>query len=586
MTTARGQHLIGRVVGGCVLEKLLGYGGSSAVFLAQQHTPERQVAIKVFLPRSGMDVKMQKDFYIRFLREAEAARELDHANILPIYSYGEQDGLPYIIMPYMQGGTLHEYIRQHGRFSLDEAYRYLEQIASALDYAHEHGRVHCDVKPANILIASDGRAMLSDFGIAHIIHPETARGAENQAEANGQTAPASQATQRSQGEHGGQGPELLMGTPDYISPEQALGHKLDGRSDVYSLGIMLFFLLAGRLPFKADSTIAMALLHVHEPPPSLGMIRADISPALDRVMRTVLAKSPDERFQTVGQFCIAFGLAANLIDPASIPAETIEAIGMQELLEGPAVQPVLLAAQPVVHVAPVLAAPRPLHLTRILIAAALLLLLTIGAAFGTSRITSHLTSNGSRVQATVPAALGSKLVDGLTNSGDWPTSSTFFFSGQQYHIQNKSAQDVALALYADHLYSNFRLSVTATEVHGSHDSADYYGVVFRSSSDQSHYYVFEVATWGSGEYEFLRFDGHWKLLASGPAPSLITTTNASNIISVQAVGNTFSFSINHKSLGNAVTDPSKHPLAAGELGLYVEANSEVAFSHLYISPIK
>ena len=141
MSTTRGHHLIGQVLGSCVIEKLLGYGGTSAVFLAQQRTPEQKVAIKVFLPRSNMSVQMQKDFYIRFLREAEAASQLDHPNILPIYSYGERDGLPYIIMPFMPGGTLSEYIAEHGCLTLHEAQWYLEQISSALDYAHEHGCV-------------------------------------------------------------------------------------------------------------------------------------------------------------------------------------------------------------------------------------------------------------------------------------------------------------------------------------------------------------------------------------------------------------------------------------------------------------
>jgi serine/threonine protein kinase len=121
MSTTRGHHLIGKELGSCVIEQLLGYGGTSAVFLAQQRAPEQKVAIKVFLPRSNMTVQMQKDFYIRFLREAEAASQLDHPNILPIYSYGEQDGLPYIIMPYMPGGTLREYIAAHGCFTLHEA---------------------------------------------------------------------------------------------------------------------------------------------------------------------------------------------------------------------------------------------------------------------------------------------------------------------------------------------------------------------------------------------------------------------------------------------------------------------------------
>src|SRR5438270_6046559 len=169
MSTTRGQHLIGKVLGSCVIERLLGYGGTSAVFLAQQHTPEQKVAIKVFLPRSNLNAQMQKDYYSRFLLEAEAASKLDHPNILPIYSYGEQDGLPYIVMPYMPGGTLSEYMAKRGPLSLPEAQWYLKQIAAALDYAHTHGCVHCDVKPANILLDSDGHVMLSDFVIAHVV---------------------------------------------------------------------------------------------------------------------------------------------------------------------------------------------------------------------------------------------------------------------------------------------------------------------------------------------------------------------------------------------------------------------------------
>src|SRR6266581_3455600 len=258
VAVTRGQHLIGKRLGSCTLEKLLGYGGSSAVFLAQEDDPERKVAIKVFLPRVALDSQTQRDFYHRFLREAEAASKLDHSNILPVYSYGEEDGLPYIIMPYMPGGTLREYIAAHGCLTLHEAQWYLEQIASALDYAHEHGCVHCDVKPANILLDSDGSVVLSDFGIAHVMRRDII---------------SEQSPTKS--------PGTLMGTPDFISPEQALGQPLDGRSDIYSLGITLFYLLVGRLPFIADSTIAVALLQVHENPPALGLLRGDITPYTD-----------------------------------------------------------------------------------------------------------------------------------------------------------------------------------------------------------------------------------------------------------------------------------------------------------------
>src|SRR5712691_3993491 len=190
MSTNRGQHLIGQVIGSYILEKPLGYGGSSAVFLAQNRLTYEKVAVKVFLPRSTMDKQAQKNFYQRFLREAEATSELDHPNILSIYSYGQYNGLPYIVMPYMSGGTLSEYVTRYGPLSLSQAQQYFEHIASALDYAHENGRVHCDVKPANILLDSNDQVVLSDFGIVQLMRPD------------GKSAESSMKS-----------PDTLMGTP-------------------------------------------------------------------------------------------------------------------------------------------------------------------------------------------------------------------------------------------------------------------------------------------------------------------------------------------------------------------------------------
>ena len=281
---ASGDQYIGKALGGCLLEKLVGYGGLSAVFLAQQHSAARIVAVKVFLPRSRMDASQQRALYRRFLREGEVASQLHHPNILPVYSYGEQDGLLYIVMPYMQGGSLAAYIAQHGPLSLQETQRFLEQIASALDYAHEHGYVHCDVKPANILLDGDGRALLSDFGIARVTQ---STGTIDMSIIDP--------------------PEYTsMGTPEYISPEQALGRPIDGRSDIYALGVVLFFMLTKTLPFHADSPIALALLHVHEPPPSLMPMRADVTPAIDHVVLKALAKQPEERFPTALALSSAF----------------------------------------------------------------------------------------------------------------------------------------------------------------------------------------------------------------------------------------------------------------------------------------
>lgn len=570
MSTTRGGHLIGRVIGSCVIEQQLGYGGSSAVFLAQQRDPHEKVAIKVFLPRSNMDIQMQRDFYRRFLREAAAASKLNHPNILPIYSYGEQDGLPYIIMPYIPCGTLSEYLHRHGPLSLNEAQVYLEQIASALDYAHqEHGCVHCDVKPANILLDSDGSAVLTDFGIVHMMRDD------------GVAAKLDKHA------------EVLMGTPDYISPEQALGQPLDGRSDVYSLGITLFHLLAGRLPFHAESSIATALLHVHEPPPSLSLIRA-VTPHIDHVILKAIAKKPGDRFQTAGEFSVAFAEAIQSSDvlyqidlnhrPAQLADEDLDVLSshtqraLREVRE----------ARPFVRVKP--SVQSGFGLSRMLVTVMILLAVTVGAALTSSliasRLTSHATGSNMPVHITVPSDTHE---DELSDNENWPTGGAFFFAANQYHIQNNLARNVALALYAYHEYSNFQLSVTMREEHGKADGGDYYGVAFRSTASQSHYYLFEIACWDGGQYQFLRYDGdgHWKSLAYGSAHSLACGPGKSNNLVINAMSSTFHFFINGKPIGSAITDASKSALTRGEIGFTVEEQgTEIAFSDLYIEDSK
>lgn len=584
MTMIRGQHLIGKTLGSCVLERLLGYGGSSAVFLAQQQATQSKVAVKVFLPRTTMNKQMQRDFYARFLHEADAASKLNHPNILSIYAYGEQDGLPYIVMPYMSGGTLSEYATRRGPFSLQEALWYLDQIAAALDYAHEHGCIHCDVKPANILLDSEGHAILSDFGIARMTSPTDYADVEM-----------------------AKAPESLMGTPDYISPEQALGQPLDGRTDIYSLGIMLFFLLAKQLPFKADSTIALALLHVHEPPPSLALLRVDVSPSLERVIRKALAKKAEERFQTAGAFSAAFARAIEASESfesseVSEPAEQVSTPSGKRVRQvssgGASVksepEPLLIGSKPVVHVKPVLKHSR--RSSRFVAISALLSIFLVGVLIAAGFVSTHLMQG--YASATVPTSLptGSKptstntnvtLTDQLINTDDWPVSNTFFYSDEQYHIRNTSQDRVALALYAEHEYSNFHLAITLHEVQNTHDKADYYGIVFRSTSDQSHYYLFEITAAGNGQYNFWRYDGQWKTLAAGPTPSLQTDPQKSNVVSIEAHGNTFMFTVNQQSVGAPFTDTAAPNLASGAIGLFVEDNgAEVAFSRLFINILK
>jgi eukaryotic-like serine/threonine-protein kinase len=558
VTTTRGQHLIGQEIGSCILETPLGYGGSSGVFLAQNRSTNEKVAVKVFLPRSNMDRQTQRNFYQRFLREAEAVSELDHPNILSIYSYGEHNGLPYIIMPYMPGGTLSEYVAKYGPLSLSEAQKYIEQISSALDYAHENGRVHCDVKPANLLLDGWGHVVLSDFGIVRLMQPE------------GESAQQSTKS-----------PETLMGTPDYISPEQALGEALDGRSDVYSFAVTLFFLLAGSPPFKSESSIALALMHVHDTPPALGTMRADITPQIDRVIGKALSKWPEERYQTAGEFSAAFTDAvANAQNYVFSDSDaTRRAIGSSS-----AAKQALAAFKPVVQVKS--AWKHSTTLRRIILPFVLLLAVIIGSVASLIVINSF-TSAHSQEQTALSGTQTDYLAD---KQSKWPQSPTYFFQNKQYHIKNKSLTSIATAFYGtgSDQFTNFSLTVTASEIHGSQDGGDFYGIIFRSSADQAHYYLFEITAWDRGQYEFLQYDGqakqkNWNTIESGTLSSLSPNLGQLNLITVVANGNSFNFLVNNKPVGKPVIDNSGNAFTSGEIGLCVEEqNTEVVFSHLHI----
>ncbi len=561
MATTRGQHLLGQEIGSYILEKLLGYGGSSAVFLAQSRTSDEKVAVKVFLPRSTMDKQMQKTFYARFLREAQAASELDHPHILPIYSYGEHHGLPYIVMPYMAGGTLAEYVSRHGPLSLSEAQYYLEQISSALDYAHEHRCVHCDVKPANILLDGTGHAMLSDFGIVRLMQPEDAIVQQSMKSA-----------------------ETLMGTPDYISPEQALGARLDGRSDVYSLGVTLFFFLIGSPPFKAENSIAMALMHVHETPPALGTLRADVTPQIDKVVAKALSKWPEERFQTAGEFSAAFAEAVAHADQHALSESSDKKRASASNGGG---KQAIAALKPIVQIKPV--GRGAFKLRRYVLSAVVLLLVITGSVITVNVV--RIANTHPRVQPT-PTTPTDYLAG---EQSAWLQSPpTFFFNKKgEYHILNTSSKYIAMAFYDDgnSTFTNFSLTVTTSEIHGSGDCGDYYGIVFRSSANPTRYYLFEIAACIGigGQYAFLRYDAdklsYPHLLEGGSITTPPSELGRRNIITAVVKGNTFTFSVNGQPVGT-MTDPSKLPLSSGDIGLCVEKqHTEVAFSDLQIKSL-
>jgi len=261
------DELRGRQLGEYRILDRLGEGGMSAVYRAHQPGVNREVALKV-LPRHFVEDEAAVG---RFRQEAQVLARLQHPHILPIFDFGESDDLLYIAMPLVRSGTLADRLRR-GPLDLEEAARIVSQLADALDYAHEQGLVHRDIKPGNVLLDGRGNAMLTDFGIARFYEATT------------------RFTQT-----GG-----VVGTPAYMSPEQSRGEGIDRRSDVYCLGIVLYEMVTGRVPFEADTPVAVLLKHLQEAPPRPREINRDLPPGVERVILTALAKRPEARYQTAG----------------------------------------------------------------------------------------------------------------------------------------------------------------------------------------------------------------------------------------------------------------------------------------------
>ncbi len=313
------EDLTGKQFGPYQIVAPLGEGGMAAVYKAYQPSMERYVAIKV-LPRQMAE---SAEFIARFKREAHLLAQLQHPHILPVFDYGQADGYTYIVMPFIQSGTLADAMRIR-QMSLPEVGRIITQVGDALGYAHVRGMIHRDVKPSNVLIDERGNCLLTDFGLARMTDASaklTSSGA-------------------------------VMGTPAYMSPEQGAGQPLDGRSDIYSLGIIFYEMITGQVPYQAETPIAIVFKHIQDPLPPVRKFVPDLPEEIEMVLLKSLAKNPADRYQTAEDFVHAIELAI----PAKPSSKSIPVpprpVANETFVAVPPSRPAAPASQPSYQTAP------------------------------------------------------------------------------------------------------------------------------------------------------------------------------------------------------------------------------------------
>ena len=272
------------------IERELGRGGMGVVYKAFDPVVERTVAIKTI----RLEAEGAEDLLFRLKREAKSVGQLEHPNIVTLYDAGEAGGLFYLAMQFVQGETLQDRIDHQRWFNIREILELFRQICAGLDYAHQRGVIHRDIKPANIMITTEGVVKLADFGIAKLAGGNTSTG-------------------------------IILGTPSYMSPEQALGKPIDGRSDIFSLGSVLYEMVTGEKAFPGQSTTTVMYKIVHEPPTPITALQPGLDPALEAIVLKALAKSPDQRFQACTELSTVLELYLNHV-AAAMPKTAVASV--------------------------------------------------------------------------------------------------------------------------------------------------------------------------------------------------------------------------------------------------------------------
>lgn len=598
------KGLEGSKLGRYELRFRVAQGGMSEVYLGYDRRVRRYVAVKVLY---GSD----EPFVRRFEREALAVGALSHEHILPLYDFGEQRPWYYLIMPFIEGGTLRDYLQKRERLTIEEAGSFLEQIASALQNAHDHDVVHRDVKPSNILLRPDGHAYLADFGLARA-----------KLEARFQTRSGA-----------------MIGTPEYMAPEQSNGHN-DHRSDIYSLGIVLYQMLTGQVPFTADSPVAVTLKHIQSTPVRPRQLNESIPLSIEDIMLKALAKAPEERYQEAEAFALDYKNAlwltqeneaedelllltttgerkanSNQSRYKEITRETIAQITTQ--LDLPLANSQLFPLQ---GDAPSLATSyRRRHEKKGIVPykialLSLLTILSIGVTFSfpqrrdqsvkqqspkpVHRVMTHKWITETVIvqsQATLAAQARIQATTGITpaidagkvlyyspmtvKGGGWINDGKqCYFTPQGYHVSTGKAYAVAWCYTSQQSFTNAIFTAQARLIHGG-----FCGLIFRLNPSSKAFYVLEVNS--QGEYRLQRAIGndpaYWLTLIDWTYSAAIQQGYLQiNTFLVLATGSYFRFYINQQLIVSTFSDST---YKSGYFGLLVGGDTahgtEASFLH-------
>jgi len=571
------QSLTGTQLGKYQLRSVIGRGGMGTVYEAYDTTLDRLVALKVMAPH----LAWQEGFVERFLREARAAAQLRHPSIVTIYDVGRSNDWYYFAMDYVKGRTLAQIIQQQGPTSVQAALRVLRPLAAALDYAHGRGVIHRDIKPSNVIVGDAGDVTLTDFGIAR-------------------ATAASRLTRTG----------MVIGTPEYMAPEQASGGDVGPPSDQYALGVIAYEMLAGRAPFEAESTATLLYKIVNEAPPSLAEARPDLPGTVESVLARALAKQPENRFSTCGAFLHALEEAVwpapEVVSPEGLAATSRPSGPVDEAdsrtarsprdrpspvllgLGGVALAIIGVLCLVVVGVGAVIALNRAADRERAVISPtdAPASLAPTPSTLPQPTMTVE-TPPSAPVVPTDPPASGYGPVlyqdsfedpDSGWEVGDYDGGSVGYRDGR-YSVIAAGEFDWMWGV-AYQFFTDLVVEVDATQVLAGPDNDNDYGVGCRIQPNGDGYHLIIS---GDGFYAiYMRQDGLFIPLVPFETSAAVRRGDTTNRITVVCVGPTLTLLVNGQELATAVDDT----FVAGDIALsatsYEDAPTEILFDNLVV----